>query len=161
MLGVVAKRRKADQLLRLRAVAIEQVHRTALVNYLRDYSVVGAARDRILSEFYGLVDPRSAAVMEHRNYLVSASSQISALDVLDSARDRLGVRMIENYEVTYGQFFRMFCERALAEQSGLIYILSALIEEVNDSAVKMRKRILKGELLPVDSMRRRPLPLRR
>jgi hypothetical protein len=68
-MGIVAARRERElQILTLRVIAIDQTHRTALVRYLRDYGVRGAARTATLRDFYGVLDADEAALTEHRNY---------------------------------------------------------------------------------------------
>ena len=148
MLQVANDRSRETQLLRLRAQSVEQVHQTALVRYLRDHSVTGSNRNQVLSHFYGVLDPQVAALTEHKNYLISAASQICALDILEAANDVRGLKMIRNYEVTYGQFFSLFCARSRAQNQGKSYVLEGLIPEVKESAVRMRLSILHGDLLP-------------
>ena len=107
---VAGVRLRQRQILALRAFALEQIHSSALVRYLRDYQVVGQARDHTLREFFGVADPRDAALMAHRDYLLAASSQVCATEVLALADDTHGVELLNDYEQAYGQFFSMFCE---------------------------------------------------
>ena len=148
MHAVAVSKRRELQILRLRAVTVEQVHRTALVRYLRDHAISGAARDEALREFYGLVDSRRAAVAEHRNYLLAASTQLCAGDLLELVGDDKGLDLIRVYESMYGQYFSMFCDRARAVRRRAPYLLSSLIPETRSGADRMRERILSGELLP-------------
>jgi len=142
-MGVVAgERRRARQILSLRAVSIEQIHRAALVTYFRERQVAGDAREQTLREFYGVTDPRDAAIMEHRNYLLAASTQFCATDILDMTGDRRGVELLRSYELAYGQYFAMFCERARARQAGASYLLAALLPEVRDVTVRIRARLM-------------------
>ena len=114
-MGAVADARlRQRQILALRAFALEQVHGSALVRYLRDYHVVGASRDRTLHDFFGVADSRDAALRAHRDYVLAASSQVCAVDLLELANDDYGVELLGDYEQAYGQFFSMFCE-SLAE----------------------------------------------
>ena len=86
-MNLVARQRER-QIMTLRAVAIEQIHRAALVRYLRDHHVTGVARDQTLREFYGVVDPRASTIMEHRNYLLAASTQLCTADILEMTGDK-------------------------------------------------------------------------
>ena len=148
-MGTVADRKQRDrQIITLRAVAVEQIHRTALVRYLRDYQIVGTARDQILREFYGVLDPQRATVAEHRSYLVAASSQLCALELLEMTGDRRGLDMLMRYQSAYDHYFSMFCDRARAVHSGQTYVLEVLIPETKASADALRARIVSGELLP-------------
>jgi hypothetical protein len=148
MLTVAERKRRDRQIVALRAVHLEQVHRTALVHYLRREGVTGARRDITLQEFYGVVDPRRAAVTEHRGYLLSASSQLCAYELLKLVGDEGGLALIQNYQGTYGQFFGMFCENARALRNGSHYLLRELIDDAKSEAETLRRRILGGDLLP-------------
>ena len=148
MHAVAASKRRELQILRLRAVAVEQVHRTALTRYLRDYAVTGPARDDALREFYGLIDSRRAAVTEHRTYLLAASTQLCAGDLLELVGDEKGLDLVRRYESMHTQYFSMFCDRARAVRRRAPYLLSSLIPEVRSGADRMRERILSGQLMP-------------
>jgi hypothetical protein len=149
MSDVERARRRERQVLKLRALAVEQVHRTALVRYLRDNHVVGAERDRTLRAFHGISDTRDSALAEHRTFLLAASTQLCTSDILELVGDDRGQELVHGYELAYGQYFGMFCDRARALQSGKSYFLSTLMPEVRDVAERMRLRILDSQLLPV------------
>jgi hypothetical protein len=145
-MGTVAHARLRErQIMALRAFTLEQIHRAALVRYLRDYRIVGASRDQTLREFHGIVDTHDAALMEHREYLLAASSQISSTELLELVDDRRGIGLLGDYERAYAQFFSMFCEYSRARQSGEPYLLSSLLPEVRGVATRLRRRILEGE----------------
>ena len=148
MFTVAVLRQRERQLLTLRRVAVEQIHRTALVRYFREYGITGEARKQTLREFYGVLDPQRSAINEHRSYLIAASSQLCAADLLEMAGDDRGLEMIQRYEVAYGNFFSMFCDRARATANGTPYLLSSLLPEVKITATKLRGRIIAGQLLP-------------
>jgi hypothetical protein len=148
MTAVAARKLRDSQLIELRAICLAQVHQAALVRYLREYGVPGNARDALLREFYGIMDPRRAALAEHRQYLVAASTQLCATELLTLADDHRGVDLVRRYEITYGQFFSMFCDRARARQGRKTYVLGALIPEIKEDADRLRARIVGGDLLP-------------
>lgn len=148
-MGTVASARwRERQILGLRAFSLEQVHRTALVRYLREYHVVGVCREQTLRDFYGVVDAGDAARTEHRNYILAASSQLCANELLELVGDRTGMDLTRRYELAYGQFFSMFCEYSRARRNHQRYLLTALIPEVRATAARLRRRILDGEGLP-------------
>ncbi len=160
-MGVVAGvRLRQRQILALRAFALEQIHSSALVRYLRDYQVVGDARDRTLREFFGVADPHDAALMAHRDYLLAASSQVCATEVLTLVDDKHGVELLNEYEQAYGQFFSMFCESSRAKESGDTYLLSGLLPEVRVVATNLRRRILDGDSRRQRRPAERPQPQR-
>jgi hypothetical protein len=152
MNDVANARRRERQILTLRALSIEQIHRTALVRYLRDHQVKGTARDQTLREFYGVVDPRESAILEHRNYLLAASTQFCTADILELIGDTHGVELVRRYEFAYLQYFGMFCEQARARQNKKTYMLEALLPEARGAAERLRARIM-------DNKRVAPQPL--
>lgn len=147
-MNAVAKgKRRERQILELRSVSLTQIHRTALIHYLREHEISGANRDKTLREFYGVMDARRAAVLEHRNYLMAASSQLCAADLLELVGDTEGLKLVRQYEAMYGQYFGMFCERARATRRNT-YLSSALIPEIRADAKRLRMRIMSGDLMP-------------
>lgn len=155
MRNVASPRRRDPQIQALRAVAVEQVHRTALVDYLRHGRITGEARERALGLFHGISDVRDATLAEHRSYLIAASTQLCANDLLELVGDGEGLGLIRRYELAYGQYFAMFCERAVALQSGKDYLLGSLLPEVKDVAQRLRLRIV-GHQLHATEQRRAP-----
>jgi hypothetical protein len=152
-MGAVADARlRQRQILALRAFALEQIHGSALVRYLRDYRVVGEQRDRTLQHFFGVTDLRDATLMAHRDYILSASSQVCAAELLELANDSYGGELLNSYEQAYGQFFGMFCESERSRLAGESYLLSSLLPEVRGAASNLRRRLLEGD------SRRRPRP---
>jgi hypothetical protein len=83
--------------------------------------------------------------MAHRDYLLAASSQVAATEVLSLVDDKHGVELLNEYEQAYGQFFSMFCESSRAKESGETYLLSGLLPEVRVVATNLRRRILEGD----------------
>jgi hypothetical protein len=148
MSTVATRIERERQITALRAVHLEQVHRTALVRYLRKHGIRGDARDRTLREFYGLADLKRAAVSEHRAYLVSASSQLCAHRLLMLVGDRRGLELIQDYQGLYMQYFGMFCDNARAVQHGSAYLLRSLIPDAKAEADALRERVLGGDGLP-------------
>lgn len=146
--GVAKTRRREPAVRRLRALAVEQVHKTALVSHLRDSRVVGAARDQTLRLFHGPIDTRDATLTEHRNYLLATSTQVCAHDLLEMVGDHYGLALIRTYELAYQQYFSLFCERGRALQAGGDpYLLGSLLPEVKATADRLRLRILDARLV--------------
>jgi hypothetical protein len=148
MVAVAGRKQRERQIVTLRNVAVEQIHRTALVRYLRDYQITGAARDQTLEEFYGVLDPLRATVAEHRSYLIAASSQICTFELLELTGDHRGLDMLARYQAAYGHYFSMFCDHARALRKGTAYLLGVLVPETKASADGLRARIVSGQLLP-------------
>jgi hypothetical protein len=149
MSTVADEQRRERQVLSLRSLSLEQVHRTALVRYLRDNRITGAARDQTLREFHRVMDARDSALVEHRGYLLAASTQLCTHELLELIGDVRGNDLLRRYELAYGQYFSMFCDRARSRQNGTLYLLTALLPEVRDAARRLRGRILDSRLLPI------------
>ena len=169
MQSVADARLRDPQVLQLRGIAIEQVHRTAIVNYLRLGRITGAARDQTLALFHGVSDARDATLAAHRNYLLAASTQVCTHELLDLVGDREGHRLVRRYELAYAQYFAMFCDRARALQAGKRYLLDSLLPEVRDVTDRLRMRIAAAPLpigpqrsavgfAPIESPGRMPAP---
>jgi hypothetical protein len=161
MKDVADARRRDPQVLKLRTIALQQVHRTAVVNYLHQGRIVGEARDQTLALFHGVNDSRGAALAEHRHYLLAASTQFCTHDLLDLVGDRDGLALIRSYELAYGQYFALFCDRARARQVGAPYLLSSLVPEVKAVADRLRLRILGTQLVAPEPRRTPPAAVAR
>jgi len=142
-------RRRELQLLELRRASVEFVHRAALVKYFSDYQVRGPARDRVLRGFFGPQDSRDAAILAHRSYLVAASSQLCATELLRLADDQAGIEQIQFYETVYAQYFGLFCNRLHAAPNGDRSLLDELVPEVRGVAERLRLQLLATNLRPV------------
>jgi hypothetical protein len=148
MLPVAKLRRRNDQLLELRRTGVEQIHGAALVRYFRDAGVTGAERDNTLRLFHGVVDVREATLIEHRSYLLAASSQLCASEVLALAGDARGVELVNTYERAYEQYLSLFCQRARAKSDIERSLYDDLLPDVKGVATRLRQRIVAGHLLP-------------
>jgi hypothetical protein len=103
----------------------------------------------VLQEFFGPRDPDCAVLAEHRNYILAASSQVCASDLLELTGDRYGIKLVSRYQSDYGLYFAMYCDRARARQDGRLYLLEALMPEVRDEATRVRETLLGGDRLPI------------
>jgi hypothetical protein len=153
MRAVAAAKLRERQIRSLRTVAIEQVHRTALVRYLRDNRITGHARDETLHEFYGVSDPRQSALLEHRSFLVAASTQLCTDEILTLVEDIDGVELLRRYELAFGQYFSMFCDQARTRRTGAPFLLASLLPEVRRVAERWRLQILKADIVPASRAR--------
>lgn len=158
MQTVARQQRRDDQILALRAVSLQQIHRTALVRVVRERGITGAARDTLLREFYGVLDPREAAITEHRNYLDAASTAICVAELLSLADDDDGVLLLKRYETAYHEYFGMFCDRSRVSRGNQRGLVDALLPEMRMEAEGLRRRVLAGEALPGPILPKKPLP---
>jgi hypothetical protein len=104
------------QVIMLRSAACALVHRKAPFEYLRDCQVRGARRHRLVALFYGFRDYTNAVVAEHGNY-VRCSSSYLCMNYLGEhlMRDMAFDEPLQIYERWYAEYFRTFCDVALAE----------------------------------------------
>lgn len=145
-------RSRERQIVSLRLVATEQIHRQALVRYLRDNAIRGEARDLVLREFYGPLDSRNAVLAAHREYTQAVSSHVCAADLLELCADRHGAKMLHQYEYAYGLYFAMHCDRTRALSESRPYLLGALLPEVKAGAKGLRDSLLSGDKMPVPKL---------
>jgi hypothetical protein len=142
---VAAMRRRHRQILALRALSLRQIHGSALVRHLREGHVIGPARVRTLRLFFGVSDASNATLRAHRDYLLSATSQVCTTELLALANDVRGVQLLHDYENVYGQFFGVFCAAACTRQGDEPYLLAGLLPEVRLAAANLRRKILEGD----------------
>ncbi|HEY6924612.1 MAG TPA: hypothetical protein VI653_14160 [Steroidobacteraceae bacterium] len=109
--------RFASQMGALRATTFSLIHRKALFEYIRERRVSGAKRHRLFALFYGDArDYANSVIAEHANFVRCSSSHICA-DHLASQlmRDAAFQEPMQLYQEWYGDYFRVFCDVALAE----------------------------------------------
>ncbi len=100
----------------LRSAALCLVHRKAIFEYLRHREITGSKRHRLFAVFYGSRDYVNAVLAEHGNYVRCSSSYLCTQYLAehlmeDSALDE----PLQIYEQWYAEYFRAFCDGALAE----------------------------------------------
>jgi len=116
MRSVSEQARLERQVLALRRSTFSLVHRKALFGYLRDQHVVGARRRRLFELFYGPRDYACSVLAEHGNYLRSTSSYLCSRLLADELmHDGAMQGPLQVYEQEYTDYFRIFCDIALAE----------------------------------------------
>jgi hypothetical protein len=115
--------------LELRKVAFLTLHRKAPFEYLRARRITGLARRQLIQALFG--DQQSygrSLVREHEAYVSSACSLLCTDSLCDVVlRDELFCEALEKYESAYGEYYRAYCDSLLAEQSGEVAPMSALL----------------------------------
>ena len=108
--------RLAAQMGALRSATFSLIHRKALVEYIRARSLSGPKRHRLFSLFYGMRDYTNAVVAEHASFLRCSSSHL-CMDHLAAQlmRDAAFDEPMQLYAEWYADYFRLFCDTALAE----------------------------------------------
>ena len=108
--------RLAAQMGALRSATFSLIHRKALVEYIRERGLSGPKRHRLFSLFYGMRDYTNAVVAEHASFLRCSSSRL-CMDHLAAQlmRDAAFDEPMQLYAEWYADYFRLFCDTALAE----------------------------------------------
>ncbi len=130
----------------LRTTAFSLLHRKALFEYMRDRHVTGAKRERLLSLFCGPRETIGVLVKEHLNYIHSSSSYLCT-EHLGAVLigDPVFEEPIQLYQERYTEYFRIYCDVALAqtedERAGL-EPLAALRPMLKAQLTQARRAIL-------------------
>jgi hypothetical protein len=129
LLRSVSEQAKLDrQMLALRHATFGLIHRKALFGYLRDQHVVGARRQRLLALFYGPRDYSTSVIAEHGNYLRSNSSCLCTRFLANELmHDGAMQEPLQLYQEWYTDYFRVFCDAALAETTEEKESMAALL----------------------------------
>jgi hypothetical protein len=114
--GVSEQAKLERQVYALRRSTFSLIHRKALFGYLRDQHVVGIRRQHLFAVFYGPRDYADSVIAEHGNYLRSNSSYLCTRFLADELmHDGAMHGPLQLYEEWYAEYFRIFCDTALAE----------------------------------------------
>lgn len=118
MRTVGGQRRPANQVTALKAACFSLIHRKALFEHLRDQQVRGQSRRQILQYFHRTCGYTHAAITEHEIYLRSACSYLCSGQVGgDVIQDGVFQYPMRRYEALYREYFRLFCEGFLIEET--------------------------------------------
>jgi hypothetical protein len=114
--GVSAHIRLAPQIGALRSATFGLIHRKALFEYIRDRGLTGAKRHRLFSLFYGARDYANSVIAEHASFIRCSSSHICMEHLAAQLmRDAAFDEPMQLYQEWYADYFRVFCDVALAE----------------------------------------------
>jgi hypothetical protein len=130
----------------LRKVTFLTLHRKAPFQYLRDRHITGAARRQLIRALFGTQRSYGRLlVREHEAYVSSACSLLCA-DSLCSAvlGDEHFCEALEKYESAYAEYYRVYCDSLLAEQSGDSAPMSALLPYLRYQLKIIRDHMLAG-----------------
>jgi hypothetical protein len=104
------------QVTALRSTALALVHRKAIFEYLRDREITGRKRHRLFSLFYGARDYVNAVLAEHGNYVRCSSSYLCTQYLAEHLMEDYALdEPLQIYEQWYAEYFRAYCDGALAE----------------------------------------------
>ena len=114
--GIADHNRLAAQMGALRAATFTLIHRKALFEYVRAREISGPKRHRLFALFYSARDYSNSVIAEHANFVRCSSSHI-CVDHLAAhlMRDAAFEEPMQLYQEWYADYFRVFCDVALAE----------------------------------------------
>jgi len=138
MRAVSEPTRLARQVVALRSTALALVHRKAIFDYLRDRQITGARRHRVFALFYGNRDYTNAVLTEYGNYVRCSSSYLCTHHLAEHLmQDAAFDEPLRMYEQWHSEYFRAFCDGALAESEE---------EKLASAAMETLKPLLKYQL---------------
>ena len=141
LLPVAEQSNKNRQILALRKLEVQLVHRRALFNLLRSQEVRGKAREKLFRLFRATRDFQDAVIAEHQQYMMAMSSRVSADHLIDVMHDERSKRLIDQYEETYADYFKMKCFLAITEESYFIELVQMTLKDAREDLRKKRERI--------------------
>ena len=105
-----------SQVMALRSTALSLLHRKAIFDYLRYREITGEKRCRLFAVFYGSRDYVNAVRAEHGNYVRCSSSYLCTQYLAEHLmKDYALEEPLQVYEQRYADYFRVYCDEALAE----------------------------------------------
>ena len=144
MRTVADEHRPLGQTLALRHACFGLIHRKAMFDYLREQKITGKDRHAVFELIYGEQDYVKAVLVEHANYVRSASSLICSSHLgLTLLEDRAYGEPLLRYEQRYADYFRVFCGAALASNRyNNDDTLSTLVPYLKRQLSNLRRAIL-------------------
>ena len=119
-----------SQVMALRSTALSLLHRKAIFDYLRYREITGRKRHRFFTVFYGSRDYVNAVLAEHGNYVRCSSSYLCTQYLAEHLMEDYALEEpLQIYEQWYAEYFRAYCDGALAE-SEEEKLAAALMEEL-------------------------------
>jgi hypothetical protein len=141
LLPVAQQNNKKRQILALRKIEVQLVHRRALFNLIREQHVRGKAREKLFRLFRATRDYQDAVIAEHQQYMIAMSSRVSTDHLIDVMHDVDSKRLIEEYEESYANYFKMKCYLAITEESYFVELVQLTLRDAREELRKKRERI--------------------
>jgi hypothetical protein len=119
MREVAAVSRAAGQLVKLRKISFNTLHRKAPFEYLRDRHIVGPARRQLIQKLFGTQHYGRTLVREHAAYISAACTHMCADSMCgELLGDGAFCEALSHYESAYAEYYRAYCDSLLAETDG-------------------------------------------
>lgn len=141
LLPVAEQNNKKRQILALRKLEVQLVHRRALFNLIRDQHIRGKARQKLFRLFRATRDYQDAVIAEHQQYMIAMSSRVSTDHLIDVMHDVDSKRLVQEYEESYAEYFKLKCFLAITEESYFIELVQMTMKDAREELRKKRERI--------------------
>jgi hypothetical protein len=104
------------QAIALRSTAMSLLHRKAVFEYLQERQLTVQQRRRLMAMFHSMQDYSASLIAEHASYLRDASSYLCSHHLARRLmKDGVFAEPLHLYEERYTDYFRVFCDVALAD----------------------------------------------
>jgi len=141
LLPVAEQSNKKRQILALRKLEVQLVHRRALFNLIRDQRIQGKARQKLFRLFRATRDYQDAVIAEHQQYMIAMSSRVSTDHLIDIMHDVDSKRLVQEYEESYAEYFKLKCFLAITQESYFIELVQMTMRDAREDLRKKRERI--------------------
>lgn len=141
LMPVAEQSNKKQQILALRKLEIQLVHRRALFNLIRDQRIRGKARQKLFRFFRATRDYQEAVIAEHQQYMIAMSSRVSTDHLIEVMHDVDSKRLVSQYEESYANYFKMKCFLAITEESYFIELVRMTMRDTREELLRKRNRI--------------------
>ncbi len=141
ILPAAEHRFKKRQIVALRNVEVDLVHRRALFKFIIKNGLRGQQRRHLFRIFHNTLDFNAAVLMEHQHYMLAVSSRVSADHLIDIMYDPGSKELLRQYEKIYSGYFEMKCYVAGMGDSECIELVRAGLPDARKKLSEARKRI--------------------
>ena len=146
MRDVAAATRPAAQLVELRKVTFQTLHRKAPFEYLRERHLPSPQRRLLIQRLFGAQHYGRCLVREHAAYVSSACSYLCADSLCgDVLGDAAFCEALGSYENAYAAYYRAYCDSLLADgPDDMSAPLQSLLPYLRHQLKVIREHLLAG-----------------
>lgn len=142
LLPVAEHDKRNPQIFELRRLETQVLHRSSLISYINQYKVIGERRRRLFAAFYGPRELTDAILIEHRQFVLAKSSELSADHLLGIMHDPTSEMLLQNYSAAYENYFSMYCYFACARDSVMASAVGSAMQDAQRRVDSMRQRLM-------------------
>lgn len=142
LLPVAEHSRRTSQILQLRKLETDLLHRSSLITFIRTHQIKGEQRKRLFEAFHGARDPVDAILIEHRNYLLAESSHLSTDHLIGLMHDTTSLDLLRLYSRAYAMYFSLYCYSASTDDSTMADAVRETMQDAAKRVKRLRSRLL-------------------